>query len=46
MSQYCQICGKITNCTDNCIICLEEEQVDTLSKELYEDLLLEQQEQM
>lgn len=25
MSQYCEIAGQITNCTDNCKSCLEEE---------------------
>ena len=25
MAQYCKIAGKVTNCTDNCKICLEEE---------------------
>ena len=40
MAQYCEICGQVTNCTEDCKECLVEE------KELYEDLLLEQQEQM
>lgn len=26
MSQYCEIAGKITNCTDNCTECLREEE--------------------
>lgn len=25
MAQYCMLAGKVTNCTDNCKICLEEE---------------------
>jgi hypothetical protein len=25
MAQYCQLCGQITNCTDNCNACLAEE---------------------
>ena len=25
MAQYCELAGKVTNCTDNCRICLEEE---------------------
>ena len=25
MAQFCKIAGKVTNCTDNCKICLEEE---------------------
>ena len=25
MAQYCEIAGKVTNCTDNCRNCLEEE---------------------
>lgn len=25
MAQYCKIAGKVTNCTDNCKTCLEEE---------------------
>ena len=25
MAQYCEIAKKVTNCTDNCRICLEEE---------------------
>lgn len=28
MAQYCEIAGKVTNCTDNCRICLEEETKD------------------
>ena len=25
MAQYCKLAGRVTNCTDNCRICLEEE---------------------
>lgn len=25
MAQYCEIAGKVTNCTENCKVCLEEE---------------------
>ena len=25
MAQYCELAGRVTNCTDNCKICLEEE---------------------
>ena len=25
MAKYCEIAGQVTNCTDNCKICLEEE---------------------
>ena len=25
MAQYCKLAGKMTNCTDNCKVCLEEE---------------------
>lgn len=28
MSQYCKIAGKVTNCTENCKVCLEEERKD------------------
>lgn len=24
MAQYCKIAGKVTNCTENCKVCLEE----------------------
>lgn len=27
MAKYCELAGKITNCTDNCRVCLEEEKV-------------------
>ena len=25
MAQYCKLAGRVTNCTDNCRVCLEEE---------------------
>lgn len=25
MAQYCKLAGRVTNCTDNCRICLKEE---------------------
>ena len=25
MAKYCELAGRVTNCTDNCRICLEEE---------------------
>lgn len=25
MAKFCEIAGKVTNCTDNCKVCLEEE---------------------
>lgn len=25
MAQFCELAGKVTNCTDNCKVCLEEE---------------------
>lgn len=25
MAQYCELAGKVTNCTENCKVCLEEE---------------------
>ena len=25
MAKYCEIAGKVTNCADNCKVCLEEE---------------------
>ena len=28
MAQYCKLAGRVTNCTDNCRICLEEETND------------------
>ena len=40
MAQYCEICKKVTNCTDDCERCLKEE------KEFYSDLQMEQKEQM
>ena len=28
MAQFCKIAGKVTNCTENCKVCLEEETND------------------
>lgn len=42
MAQYCELCQQVTNCTDDCQECLKEEK----EKDLYEDLHLEQMEQM
>ena len=28
MSKFCELAGKVTNCTDNCETCLEEERND------------------
>ena len=28
MAQFCEIAGKVTNCTDNCKVCLEEERLE------------------
>lgn len=28
MAKFCELAGKITNCTDNCKVCLEEETKD------------------
>ena len=48
MAQFCQICGQITNCTDNCQSCLNEmaKGEETPQNDLLEDLMLEQSEQM
>ena len=46
MSKYCPMCDQITNCTDNCKYCIEEVQADEKDEALYEDLRLEQLEQM
>lgn len=27
MSKFCELAGKVTNCTENCKVCLEEENV-------------------
>ena len=32
MSKYCPICDQITNCTDNCNSCLEEEKKERKSE--------------
>lgn len=26
MAQYCELCGQVTNCTDDCRECLKEEE--------------------
>ena len=57
MSKFCPIANAVTNCTDNCHFCLQEEEEDAVNKamnngekqnanELLEDLHLEQLEQM
>lgn len=47
MSKYCPMCKTYTNCTDNCISCMEEEEHNHEdSNEFYDDLLMEQKEQM
>lgn len=43
MAQFCEICKQVTNCTDDCRKCLKEEETN---KDFYEDLNLEQREQM
>lgn len=50
MAKYCPMCKTYTNCTDNCISCMEEEERNHEEKacdnDLYDDLLMEQREQM
>lgn len=47
MAKYCLICKQVTNCTEDCRECLnEEEKMNSEDKEFYEDLRLEQTEQM
>jgi hypothetical protein len=46
MSKYCPLADQITNCTDNCKECLEDEQKDEPDSKFYQELILEQQEQM
>jgi hypothetical protein len=46
MAKYCPMCKSYTNCTDNCISCMEEEHDHEDDNEFYNDLLMEQQEQM
>lgn len=29
MSKYCPLCDAVTNCTDNCKSCMEEEMIST-----------------
>ena len=28
MAKYCETAGKVTNCTENCKVCLEEERLE------------------
>ena len=47
MAKYCPISKTYTNCTDNCTSCMEEEERNREDRnEFYNDLLMEQQEQM
>ena len=49
MSKFCPMCNQVTNCTDNCKPCLDElenEQRAELNSEFYQELMLEQLEQM
>lgn len=46
MSKYCPICNQITNCTENCTKCMEEEKKNSKKTVDLKDLLMEQQEQM
>lgn len=49
MKKYCPMCKAYTNCTDNCISCMEEErnhEERARDDDLYDDLLMEQREQM
>ena len=32
MAQYCEICGQITNCNEDCKKCLEEEEQESGQK--------------
>lgn len=32
MSKYCPMCNQVTNCTDNCKQCLEEEEKERKQK--------------
>ena len=32
MSKYCPMCNQVTNCTDNCKYCIEEEQKESKEK--------------
>lgn len=34
MAQYCEICGQVTNCTDDCKECLKEEETNMYKLEL------------
>ena len=33
MSKYCPMCNEITNCTDNCKTCIEEEEKERKQNE-------------
>lgn len=33
MSKYCPMCDQVTNCTDNCKYCLEEEEKERKNHE-------------
>ena len=47
MSKYCPMCDEITNCTENCTKCMEEEEKKNSKKTVdLADLLMEQHEQM
>ena len=32
MAQYCEICGQVTNCTEDCRECLKEEEEESECK--------------
>ena len=32
MAKYCPMCNQVTNCTDNCKYCIEEEQKEREEK--------------
>ena len=46
MSKFCPLANKVTNCTDNCASCLEEDEIKTAvtDDEFYEELIIEQHE--
>lgn len=33
MAQYCELCGKVTNCTEDCRECLKEEELPNEKEE-------------
>ena len=35
MAKFCKIAGKVTNCTENCKVCLEEEKIEVGDKVRY-----------